>query len=91
MPQVVLPVWADTFDFANRAELLEIGRWGNVNNCPRWSVSELAPILIDVVFDRNAEFAAKSRVLAEVCRQEGGGRNVAAKKILGMIGESSKA
>ncbi|KAH8733456.1 hypothetical protein BGZ61DRAFT_160072 [Ilyonectria robusta] len=91
VPQVVLPVWADTFDFANRAELLGIGRWGNVNNCPRWSASELAPILIDVVFDRNAEFAAKSRVLAEVCRQEGGGRNVAAKKILGMIGESQKA
>ncbi|KAK7421821.1 hypothetical protein QQX98_002037 [Neonectria punicea] len=86
VPQVVLPVWADTFDYANRAEMLGVGRWGNVNACPRWTTSELAPVLIEVVFDRNAEFAAKSRVLAEVCRQGGGGRNVAARKILKFIG-----
>ncbi|KPM41311.1 hypothetical protein AK830_g5239 [Neonectria ditissima] len=89
VPQVVLPVWADTFDYANRAEMLGIGRWGNVKGCPRWTTAELAPVLVEVVLDRNAEFAAKSRVLAQVCRQGGGGRNVAARKILEIAGSLS--
>ncbi|ROT41272.1 UDP-Glycosyltransferase/glycogen phosphorylase [Sodiomyces alkalinus F11] len=87
VPQVVLPVWGDTYDYANRAELLGIGRWGSRKGCPRWYVSELAPVLAEVVLERNAEFAAKSRALAEVCRRDGGGRNVAARKILALAEE----
>lgn len=83
--QVVLPVWVDCYDFANRAEILGIGRWGNVKECPRWSLAELAPIMIDVVLDRNAEYTAKSRQLAKICEDAGEGRDIAARKVIEFI------
>ncbi|CAM1508913.1 Fc.00g026520.m01.CDS01 [Cosmosporella sp. VM-42] len=85
VPQVILPSWLDCYDFANRAELLGIGRWGSKQGCPRWIESELAPILIEVVLDQNAEYTARSRVLADICLQNGGGRATAADQILEML------
>jgi UDP:flavonoid glycosyltransferase YjiC (YdhE family) len=85
--QVVLPPWLDCYDFANRAELLGIGRWGSRHGAPRWIESELAPILVDVVLDKNAEYTAKARHLAEICRKDGGGRAEAARRILAFLKE----
>ncbi|KAF4469860.1 glycosyltransferase family 1 [Fusarium albosuccineum] len=55
VPQVVLPAWADCYDFANRAELLGIGRWANKNAKPRWSKDELAASLVDVILGPSSE------------------------------------
>ncbi|RTE80222.1 hypothetical protein BHE90_005295 [Fusarium euwallaceae] len=85
VPQVVLPCWFDCYDFASKAELLGIGRWGSRKGCPRWIESELTEVLIDVALDNNAEYTAKSRSLAELCGRNGGGRATAAGEILRII------
>lgn len=80
-------VWADTYDYANRAEMIGFGRWGNKSACPRWSVSELAPILVDVVLERHDHYTAKARMAAETSRKRGVGRDVAARTVLELLGE----
>lgn len=83
---MVLPVWIDCFDFANRAELLGIGVWGNKSSVPLNSSKELGPALLEVVLGSRADsmrFRAKD--LAEICHEEGGGRYIAARKIFEQI------
>lgn len=86
VPQIILPVWADTYDFANRVEMIGTGRWGSRKAFPRWSASELGDVLVDVVLDRNGQFASKAKAVAEECKRRGDGRDIAAKNILEMIG-----
>ncbi|KAL2677372.1 hypothetical protein Neosp_011142 [[Neocosmospora] mangrovei] len=85
VPQVVLPCWFDCYDFASKAEVLGIGRWGSKKGCPRWIESELTEALIDVALDNNAEYTANARSLAELCGRNGGGRATAADEILRLI------
>ena len=85
MPQIVLGVWADTYDYANRAELLGVGRWGNKNACPRWSVSELTPIMEDVILTNHEKYAAKARIASEKSKKRGIGRENAASTIIELL------
>lgn len=83
VPQVVLPVWMDTYDFARRAEILGIGRWGNRLAGKLCESGELGAVLVDVIAgERSSAFAHKAKELAELCRKSGGGRVVAARHIL---------
>ena len=50
IPQVLLPAWTDCYDFANRVELLGIGRWGNKKAKPRWSEDELSEAILATLF-----------------------------------------
>lgn len=85
VPQVVLPVWIDCFDYANRAELLGIGLWGNRTARPRCVASELAPVLVRAVFGGGAgEMRRRAGELARVCARDPG-RMVAARSIFGEI------
>lgn len=85
VPQVVLPVWIDCFDYTNRAELLGIGLWGNKTARPRYVAAELAPVLMRAVFGDDArEMRERARELARVCARDPG-RVVAARSILGEI------
>jgi hypothetical protein len=78
----VLPPWIDCFDFANRAELLGIGTWGNRSSAPMNSSRELGPALVKVVLGENADsMRLRAKDIAEICRQEGGGRFIAARTI----------
>ncbi|KAK6211999.1 hypothetical protein LQW54_005527 [Pestalotiopsis sp. IQ-011] len=82
VPQVLLAPWADCYDFANRAELLGIGVWGNKQARPRWKRGELASALLGVVLGPDAE---KTRVrAAELAGKypENSGRDRAAREIL---------
>ena len=80
----------DTYDFARRAEYLEIGRWGNISAgvdkvCRG---DELGSVLIDVIVGgRWSVYADNARKLADVCRKSGGGRAIVAGHILGDIEE----
>lgn len=50
IPQVLLPAWTDCYDFANRVELLGIGRWGNKKVKPRWTEDELSEAILATLF-----------------------------------------
>jgi UDP:flavonoid glycosyltransferase YjiC (YdhE family) len=90
VPQVVLPQWADCYDFANRAEYLGIGRWGNKSEKPRWKADELCSILVDVLLGPDAEaMKSKSRHLSKICSADGEGRVIAARTILAAIQEDN--
>ncbi|KAK1749816.1 hypothetical protein QBC47DRAFT_439886 [Echria macrotheca] len=87
IPQVVLPVWMDTYDFARRAEILGIGRWGNQQT--QGAVcrgDELGAALVDVLIGgRSSLYTARAKELAKLCKRSGGGRVVAARRILAEI------
>ncbi|KAK4118580.1 glycosyltransferase family 1 protein [Parathielavia appendiculata] len=85
VPQIVLPSWLDCYDFASRAEVLRIGRWGNKKTMPLCTAYELAPILIDVVLGPRAEsMRSRVRELAALCARTPGA-TVAASAILAEV------
>ncbi|KAL2139236.1 hypothetical protein VTI28DRAFT_5468 [Corynascus sepedonium] len=86
IPQVVLPLWMDTYDFARRAEILGIGRWGNRGAGKICKSNQLGEILTDVVVgERSTVYASKAKELAELCKKSGGGRVIAARHILAAL------
>ncbi|KAK3329843.1 glycosyltransferase family 1 protein [Apodospora peruviana] len=87
LPQIVLPVWIDCFDYANRAEVLEIGRWGNRTARPRCVATELGPVLVGVIFGPGAaKYKENAEALARLCgRDLEPGRIKAARTILAEI------
>lgn len=92
IPQVVLPVWMDTFDFARRAELLGIGRWGNkVTHKGAWG-GELGNVLIEVLLGgQSGKMKERAEELAKLCNENGGGRVIAARTILREIREDEES
>jgi UDP:flavonoid glycosyltransferase YjiC (YdhE family) len=82
VPQVLLPAWADCYDFANRVELLRVGRWANKKAKPRWRHLELSTALREVLIGLQAEEIRKNaRCLAERF-PENVGRDRAATELL---------
>ena len=85
IPQVLLPPWSDCYDFANRVEMLGIGRWANKEAKPRWRRDELAICLEDVLFGPKADqVKEKARELA-MRHPESAGREKAAREILASV------
>lgn len=84
VPQIILPVWYDTYDYATRAEWLGIGLWGSHRSAPKVEASEFGEALIRVAgFSAEAEgFKIKAQSLAESCRTRYTGRVRAADEIL---------
>ncbi|OAQ60786.1 UDP-glucoronosyl and UDP-glucosyl transferase [Pochonia chlamydosporia 170] len=86
VPQIILPVWGDTYDFAKRAEWLGIGKFGSPKHAPKVNSKELAKILKQVILGpQAAQFREKATGFAKICRENGGGRRIAAQKILEML------
>jgi len=76
----------DTYDFARRAEILGIGRWGNRGAGKICKSNQLGEILTDVVVgERSTVYASKAKELAELCKKSGGGRVIAARHILAAL------
>jgi UDP:flavonoid glycosyltransferase YjiC (YdhE family) len=59
IPQMVLPMWADLYENAVRAEFLGIGVWGNKKAAPNWAAEELGEAFLRVLGD--GEEAVKIR------------------------------
>ncbi|KAL2848801.1 hypothetical protein BJY01DRAFT_233777 [Aspergillus pseudoustus] len=49
VPQVILPVWYDTYDFAQRVEYLGVGVWGSKMSAPAINGPELGKAIIRVL------------------------------------------
>ncbi|KAH0156705.1 glycosyltransferase family 1 protein, partial [Aureobasidium melanogenum] len=85
VPQVVLPVWIDTYDFAIRVEYLGIGIWGNRAAAPYAEGSELSKALVKVVDGINsAAMSAKAKQIAAPF-QDRPGRQVAYEKVVEIL------
>jgi UDP:flavonoid glycosyltransferase YjiC (YdhE family) len=79
-----LPAWYDTYDFAQRVEMLGIGIYGSRSVTPKVDAVELSRALITITSPKNAAgklIRERARELGKVM-QKYGGRKLAAEKIL---------
>lgn len=84
MPQVILPQWIDCYDYAERVEMLGIGRVGNRKAKPQWTARELSKELLRVLQGESALFMRqRANDLATLCDKNGIGAMVAAQTLLG--------
>lgn len=84
VPQVVCPVWLDTYDFATRAAYLGIGVRGNARSAPEVRSAELADALDEVLSD-DERAEGMRRTARELAGKVGGaneGRRRAAERVL---------
>ncbi|MDI1490336.1 MAG: hypothetical protein OHK93_001536 [Ramalina farinacea] len=79
VPQVCLPVWYDTYDFARHVEFLGVGVWGNKKVAPHVGAEEVAGAVLRVVGkgDEQERIRRKARELGEACERAGGRRKAA--------------
>jgi UDP:flavonoid glycosyltransferase YjiC (YdhE family) len=83
VPQVVLPQWTDCYDYAQRVDMLGVGRLGNRTTKPLWSAQELSRALREVLLGKHSD-AIKQRAseLASLCEGRGSGQLTAARILL---------
>jgi UDP:flavonoid glycosyltransferase YjiC (YdhE family) len=80
---VVLPQWTDCYDYAQRVEMLGIGRLGNRKAKPLWTAEELGSVLSDVLFGKSSDsIQRKAKAMAVVCKGKGDGAANAARLLL---------
>ncbi|EAW14022.1 glycosyltransferase family 1 protein [Aspergillus clavatus NRRL 1] len=91
VPQIILPVWFDTYDFANRVEWLGIGIWASRQSAPAINGEHLGRALVRVLASGDsATFEAKARsIAAHLGSKEG--RVVACEKIIEVIDAGERA
>lgn len=82
IPQALLPAWTDCYDFANRVELLGIGRWANKEAKPRWKEDELADALLEILFGPGSAGMRKRAEEVASRHPEWKGRQMAAQEII---------
>ncbi|KAI1416426.1 glycosyltransferase family 1 protein [Hypoxylon sp. FL1857] len=83
VPQVVCPVWLDTYDFARRVEMIGVGVRGNENTAPYVKSDDFVAAL-DRVIGNSAEAQKFRETAKRISEQVGGvdsGRNIAAQHI----------
>jgi UDP:flavonoid glycosyltransferase YjiC (YdhE family) len=84
IPQIVLALWFDTFDFAERVELLGIGINGSKHSAPKIDPEFLGKALVEITDEQNEKGKAtvtRAKDLAKVMDRYKG-RKAAADKIL---------
>lgn len=79
VPQVVLPLWWDTYEYANQVQWLGVGVWGNRKYAPNVHADELASAVFQVL--DGSSFEKKAREVAGWFKERPG-RNIAAEKIV---------
>ncbi|KAH7346493.1 UDP-glucoronosyl and UDP-glucosyl transferase family protein [Rhexocercosporidium sp. MPI-PUGE-AT-0058] len=89
VPQVVLPCWLDTLDFANKVEWLGIGVYGSKMSAPSVEAWELSRAFLKVLGDNEeaSQMALRARELANISGKVGG-RKKACDKIVELLENS---
>lgn len=83
MPHVVLPFWTDCYDYANRVEMLGIGRKGARRQQPVFEATEFSETILEVVQGKYSEsMRERAWELARLCMENGNGADIAAQGIL---------
>ncbi|TVY67503.1 Glycosyltransferase sdnJ, partial [Lachnellula suecica] len=74
VPQIILPCWLDTLEFANRVEYLGIGLYGSRSSAPFVKADELSAALMRVLGpgDEGVRMLEKARYLADSVGKVGG-------------------
>jgi hypothetical protein len=86
VPQIILPCWLDTFEFANRVEYLGIGIYRSRTAAPRVEAGEVSRALMRVLGDGEEALSMmqKAKQLAEISGRVGG-RVKACEKIVELL------
>lgn len=80
---MVLPQWTDCYDYAQRVEVLGIGRLGSRKAKPLWTAEELGSVLSDVLLGKSTDsILRKAKAMAAVCKGRGDGAANAARLLL---------
>ncbi|KAF8550450.1 UDP-Glycosyltransferase/glycogen phosphorylase [Imleria badia] len=89
VPHIVLPVWFDTYDYAQRAEFLNIGIFGSKTSAPGVRAEEFGRALVRVTGDSEeaVKFRTSAKHLKELCRTKGNGRKLASVAVLKEVGK----
>ncbi|XMA17233.1 hypothetical protein WAI453_010024 [Rhynchosporium graminicola] len=89
VPQIVLPCWLDTLDFANKVEWLGIGVYGSKLSAPSVEAWELSRAFLKVLGDGEeaSQMALRAKELAEISGSYGG-RKRACGKIVELLENS---
>lgn len=83
VPQLVLPMWADCYDSATRAEYLGIGVWGNEKAALYWNSQELQVAFSKVLGNGTQAVSIREKAAALGGRHQNQmpGKSVAAREI----------
>lgn len=83
VPQIVLPQWTDCYDYAQRVEMLGIGKIGSRSSKPGWNAQELAREMLHVLVGSDAANIRNRAIeLSHLCQRAGNGAMNAAKYVM---------
>lgn len=91
MPQVVLPLWVDLYNFAALAESIGTGVWGCSETSPTFYPECVSEAVIKVAGGgpESVAFAAKSKALGDAARAKPG-RDISA-RIIAQLATSGRS
>src|ERR1700712_967395 len=49
VPQIILPIWADLYDYAIRTEWLGVGIWASRRTAPSWTSEEIGQAFLRAI------------------------------------------
>lgn len=81
IPSVVLPLWADHYNYAQTAEYLGVGIWPNKKTAPDWEAAALTEAFLEAL---RGNTSMTMRQNAKAIAQKGheyGGRKLAAQLV----------
>ena len=87
MPQIVLPLWADLYTYAQLAEQIGVGIWACRETSPDWTPECLENDILKVTVGPESEsFGRKARQISASVRENGLGRDLSADVIAKLAG-----
>lgn len=75
VPHVILPMWADCYNYAALAEGLGLGIWASRQSAPDWTVEELSASILKLLSEDDpfaVSARAKARALSEKAKARPG-------------------
>jgi UDP:flavonoid glycosyltransferase YjiC (YdhE family) len=82
VPQVVLPMWLDLYNYAQLVEQLGVGVYATRRTAPEWTVKDLSKALLKVLDGGEASLSMKKKSYElSTIAQRSPGRDAAAKEV----------